>query len=271
MTKNRGNGAKSRSTAGGVPGGGLRIPWLLIGAVVVIVGLIGVIAYNMVPRALERAEAQRYAPSADNPDPSVGIDGVVKVEYPAGNHIQAPQRVAYDQNPPFGGAHDQYWATCTGVVYPEPIRTENAVHSLEHGAVWVAYNPDRLSSDDIAALASKVDGEPYTLMSPYPGLDSAVSLQSWGRQLKLDGATDERIPQFVSALSQNPNTYPEAGASCSTVPGGFDPADPPPFDSSPPGPDAAPMTDEQTDPAQPGGGGAPVPAAPGMPTGGGNG
>lgn len=237
----RSDHVKSGRESGGVPGGS-RVPWLVIGAVVVIAGLIGAIAYNMVPRALERAEAQRYAPSADNPDPSVGIAGVTEVEYEPGNHVQAPQRVAYDQSPAFGGAHDQYWATCTGVVYPEAIRTENAVHSLEHGAVWVTYNPDRVSSDDVAALAGKVDGEPYTLMSPYPGLDAAVSLQSWGHQLKLDSAGDERVSQFISALRQNPNTYPEVGASCSTVPGGFNPNSPPPFDPSPSGPDAAPAT-----------------------------
>ncbi|MDI9938907.1 DUF3105 domain-containing protein [Rhodococcus sp. IEGM 1351] len=259
MTDNR-----NKARPGGIPGT-RRTPWLMIGAVVIIVGLIGIIAYNMVPRAVEKAEAQRYAPSADNPDPSSAIAGVTEVEYPAGNHIQAPQRVAYDQSPPFGGAHDQYWATCTGIVYPEPIRTENAVHSLEHGAVWVAYNPDLLGADDVTALASNVDGKPYTLMSPYPSLDAAISLQSWGHQLKLDDASDPRITQFVTALSQNPNTYPEAGASCSTVPGGFDPADPPPFDPSPPGPDAVPATDEQSPNT------AADTSAPTAPTGGGNG
>ncbi|QSE87694.1 DUF3105 domain-containing protein (plasmid) [Rhodococcus pseudokoreensis] len=240
MTNNGGKGTTSRPTPGGVPGT-RRFPWLMIGAAVIVVGLIAVIAYALVPQAQEKGAAQGFSPSADNPDPSTGIDGVVKIEYPAGNHVQAPQRVAYDQSPPFGGAHDQYWATCTGIVYPDAIRTENAVHSLEHGAVWVTYNPDRLSSDDIAALASNVDGKTYTLMSPYPGLDSAVSLQSWGHQLKLDDVHDPRIPEFITALRQNPNTYPEPGASCSTVQGGFDPANPPPFDPSAPGPDAVPV------------------------------
>ena len=145
------------------------------------------------PRAIERTEAQKYAPSADNPDPSLSIEGVTEIEYAAGNHIQAPQRVAYDQTPPLGGAHDQYWATCTGIVYPEPIRTENAVHSLEHGAVWIAYNPDSLNPSDVDALTSQVNGKPYSLMSPFPGIDSPVSIQSWGHQLKVDSVDDPRI------------------------------------------------------------------------------
>ncbi len=222
---------------------GRRVPWIPIGAGVVALALIGAIAYSIVPRALDQAQAQRYAFGPDNPDPSTGIADVMEVNYPAGTHIQAPQRVAYDRTPAFGGAHDQYWATCTGVVYPDAIRTENAVHSLEHGAVWITYNPELVDADAVDTLAARVDGEPYTLMSPYPGLATAVSLQSWGHQLAVDDPADDRVGQFIAALRQNPNTYPEAGATCSTVPGGFDPANPPPFDPSPPGPDAAPALD----------------------------
>ena len=133
-----------------------------------------------------------------------------------------------------------------GIVYPEPIRTENAVHSLEHGAVWIAYNPDSLNPSDVDALTSQVNGKPYSLMSPFPGIDSPVSIQSWGHQLKVDSVDDPRIAKFITALKQNPNTHPEAGASCATVPGGFDPNAPFPFDASPPGPDAIPAASEQS-------------------------
>lgn len=216
MSKNRKKNTP-RPRGGGVPGG-RSFPWSISIAVLIIAGLVSVIAYNMVPKAIERTEAQKYAPSADNPDPSLSIEGVTEIEYAAGNHIQAPQRVAYDQTPPLGGAHDQYWATCTGIVYPEPIRTENAVHSLEHGAVWIAYNPDSLNPSDVDALTSQVNGKPYSLMSPFPGIDSPVSIQSWGHQLKVDSVDDPRIAKFITALKQNPNTHPEAGASCATVP-----------------------------------------------------
>lgn len=221
---------------------GRQIPWLTIGAVVVVVGLIAILAVNLFPKYQNQAELQRWEPSESNQDPSTAIADVVVQEYPAALHVDATQRVAYDQSPPFGGPHDGTWATCTGIVYPEAIRTENAVHSLEHGAVWITYNPDDLSEDEVATLADKVDGETYTLMSPYPGLDTPVSLQSWGHQLKLDSVDDERIDQFVNALRLNRYAYPEVGASCATVPGGgFDPDNPPPFDPSEPGADAVPM------------------------------
>lgn len=240
-------GKKSSKSKGGVPAGAgkagksRQIPWLTLGAAVVVLGLIAALAINLVPKYQDQAEAQRFAPTEENQDPSTDIEGVQMIDYPAALHVSGTQRVAYDQSPPFGGPHDQIWANCMGTVYPEPIRTENAVHSLEHGAVWVTYNPDELSEDQVETLAGRVDGEQYMLMSPYPGLDSPVSLQSWGRQLKLDSVDDARIDHFIAALRLNRFAYPEVGASCSTTPATYDPENPPPFDPTPPGPDAVPM------------------------------
>lgn len=162
-------------------------------------------------------------------DPSVAIPGITTVDYPAGDHIGATQRVAYEHSPPFGGPHDAVWATCTGVVYPTPIRSENAVHSLEHGAVWITYDPDRTSGEQRDLLADRVDGVSYLLMSPYPDLAQPISLQSWGHQLFVDDAEDSRIDEFIGALRLNPATYPEPGATCATLPSSFDPANPPAF------------------------------------------
>ncbi|MFH5231571.1 DUF3105 domain-containing protein [Antrihabitans spumae] len=237
--------ATKRKKVAGAKGKGLpksrEIPWMLIGAVTVIVALVGLLAWNLIPKYQERADADKYAPSETNKDPSTGIDGVKVEPYKAGLHITAPQRVAYNQTPPFGGPHDNAWATCTGVVYPTAIRTENAVHSLEHGTVWITYNPDEVSGDALDELASRVDNKPYMMMSPYPGQDSPISLQAWGHQLKLDNADDRRIPQFIAALRANSYNAPEPNGSCATIPDAFDPDNPPPFDPSPPGPDAVPF------------------------------
>lgn len=264
--------AAKKSSGGDKPRGSKpprQIPWLTIGAVAAVVALIAVLAVNLYPKYEAQEAVAEFQPSAETPDPSEKIDGVVKIDYPAGIHVQPTQRVAYDQAPPFGGPHDGTWATCTGTVYEQAIRTENAVHSLEHGAVWVAYNPDTVSGDALATLEEKVDGETYMLLSPYPGLDTAVALQSWGHQLKVDSVDDERIDQFITALRLNQNTYPEVGASCSSIPGsGFDPENPPAFDPSAPGPDAVPMDGGNIapDPSEVGGG---VPAGGGaLPPGG---
>ena len=258
-------GKSGKKKAGQVPvvkagGVGRQIPWMTIGAVVVIIALVGGLAAYLVPKYLDQREVAKFTPSSSNPDPSDKIDGVTKIYYPAGQHVQPTQRVAYDQSPPFGGPHDAVWAACTGIVYPNQLRTENAVHALEHGAVWIAYNPDTIAPGDLDILQDNVEGESYMLMSPYPGLDTPISLQSWGHQLKLDSAGDERVDQFIEALRQNSNSgvypgqpdataYPEIGASCAATPGAFDPNNPPPADVGPIPADAIPMDGTGTTPA----------------------
>jgi hypothetical protein len=92
------------------------------------------------------------------------------------------------------------------------MMSPNAVHSLEHGAMWLTYQPD-LPQEDIDVLRDAVRGEDYALMSPYPGLKSPVVLTAWETQLELDSVDDQRIGEFVDRYQQGPTT-PEPGASC---------------------------------------------------------
>jgi hypothetical protein len=152
------------------------------------------------------------------------IPGVTTLDSPRTDHTE--EAVDYTESPPYGGQHDPVWADCTGTVYDEPIRSENAVHSLEHGAVWVTYSPE-LAVEDVEVLEMLVTGVDYTMMSPYPDLDAAVSVQSWGRQLEADSVDDPRIEAFLRIYAQNVETTPEIGATCSN----------PDFASSPRRPD----------------------------------
>lgn len=213
-------------------------PWGTIAAVMVVVLFAaGIFGYAFVQKradADQKAALAKFTPSATNQDPSTQIQGVVTGQYAGGQHVSPTQQVAYTHSPPYGGAHDGYWAACNGVVYPGAVRTENLVHSLEHGAVWIAYNPDQVTGDALKTLQSKVDGERYMVMSPYPNLDSAISLQSWGHQLKLADAADPRVDEFISSLKENRYTHPEVGASCdATGPGAFDQDNPPPYVPAP--------------------------------------
>jgi hypothetical protein len=146
------------------------------------------------------------------PEP-VTLESTQVAQYSAGQqHVTAD--VDYAENPPVGGPHDPAWADCTGSVYDVAIRPENAVHSLEHGAVWITYDPDLLAADDIAAVAAAVQGTYGLMMSPYPGLGSAVSLQAWNHALRLDDVRDPRLVEFTRLLTGNPENIPEPGASC---------------------------------------------------------
>ncbi|GIE93864.1 DUF3105 domain-containing protein [Paractinoplanes rishiriensis] len=126
-------------------------------------------------------------------------------------HKEGPQQ--YATTPPVGGAHNNRWQNCMGDVYTEPIANEHAVHSLEHGAVWVTYKQG-LPADQVAVLAKKVQGTEFMLMSPYAGLDKSVSVQVWGYQLKTDDVNDARIDQFIKDTRMVASKEP--GAPCSS-------------------------------------------------------
>ncbi|GAB2967978.1 DUF3105 domain-containing protein [Streptomyces pseudoechinosporeus] len=124
--------------------------------------------------------------------------------------------VDYPMTPPVGGDHDAAWTNCDGTVYSKPVRNENAVHSLEHGAVWVTYNGTATAAD-IERLADTVARTPYTLMSPVTGQSGPITLSAWGHQLTVDAASDPRVEQFITAYVQGPQT-PEPGAPCTGSP-----------------------------------------------------
>ena len=121
----------------------------------------------------------------------------------------------YELSPPAGGDHLSVWQTCTGSVYTEPIVDGHAVHSLEHGAVWLTYDPELVDAAEVAALAAKIEGRDYSLMSPYPGQGVPVSLQAWGVQYQTEDVADAKIDEFISYYVQNGENLAEMNATCS--------------------------------------------------------
>ncbi|MCL6732635.1 DUF3105 domain-containing protein [Streptomyces neyagawaensis] len=126
------------------------------------------------------------------------------------NHVT--KSVTYPMTPPVGGDHNPVWQNCNGDVYDKAIKNENAVHSLEHGAVWVTYN-SKASEADVKALAAKVKKTPYTLMSPVEGQKDPIMLNAWGHQRTVTSATDPNVDKFFQKFVQGQQT-PEPGAAC---------------------------------------------------------
>ncbi|HEY4378129.1 MAG TPA: DUF3105 domain-containing protein, partial [Acidimicrobiales bacterium] len=75
------------------------------------------------------------------------IQGVTFTKEPNRDHVNGV--IKYDTTPPIGGNHSPIWADCAGTVYAAAIADENAVHMLEHGAIWITYKPG-LADPDIA-------------------------------------------------------------------------------------------------------------------------
>ncbi len=126
----------------------------------------------------------------------------------AGRHTD--EDVNYAQTPPAGGKHNPQWQNCG--YYPEPVRNETAVHSLEHGAVWITYSPD-LPKAQVNALRERATNETYLLVSPMDDLPSPVVASAWGKQVQLESADSPDLDRFVRAFVQGEQT-PEPGAAC---------------------------------------------------------
>ncbi|MCX4684912.1 DUF3105 domain-containing protein [Kitasatospora purpeofusca] len=139
------------------------------------------------------------------------IDGVQTFGDLSRNHVK--EKVTYPQTPPVGGDHNAVWLDCMGTVYDQPVENERAVHSLEHGAVWVTYN-GKATPEDVKTLSDKVKATPYSLMSPYPDEQGTITLNAWSTQLVVDSASDPRVSQFFTKYVQGKQTQ-EPGASCS--------------------------------------------------------
>ncbi|GHE79701.1 membrane protein [Streptomyces longispororuber] len=121
-------------------------------------------------------------------------------------------KVKYPVTPPVGGNHHQVWMNCNGDVYKKEIPNENAVHSLEHGSVWVTYN-DQAKPADLKKLEAKVKKTPYSLMSPVRNQKEPLLLTAWGHQRAVTGADDPKVNSFFSTYVQGKQT-PEPGAAC---------------------------------------------------------
>ncbi len=200
-------------------------PWgAVLGSAVLGLALVGLLVYA----ALNQGSG--VSDVLTNPDEAVAGVEVTEAEQLTRNHVAGP--VAYTSNPPNGGDHNGVPQTCA--VYDAPIAPEHAVHSLEHGAVWVTYNDD-VSEDDLSTLREQVEGDPYRMMSPNPEQESPIVLTAWGRTLEVDSADDDAVGDFFEGYTNGQQT-PEKGAACvgNTTTGPVAPAPAPPAPSGAP-------------------------------------
>lgn len=132
------------------------------------------------------------------------------MEFSGLTNLHTSDPVSYEQTPPVGGDHSPVWQNCG--YYSVPVNNENAVHSLEHGAVWITYQPG-LAQSEVDILRDKAN-QSYVLVSPYPeDMPSSIVASAWGHQMQFESADDPELSRFISAYRQGPQT-PEPGAIC---------------------------------------------------------
>jgi hypothetical protein len=147
--------------------------------------------------------------TADLKPATEGVPGVVEVPVSGRNHVNG--HVDYPTSPPAGGNHNPVWQNCG--FYTVSLTNEYAVHSLEHGAVWITYTQSVAQSVK-DTLAAKAKTSPYLLVSLYPDNPTPIVVTAWARQLRLEAYDDALVNQFISVYAQKGPTTPEVGATC---------------------------------------------------------
>lgn len=160
---------------------------------------------------LRGSEDGDACPAVEQPAPvALELGVVVESDSDGTDHVLCD--VEYSTSPPTSGAHYPVWQACG--FYTEPIRAETAVHSMEHGAIWIAYDPD-LPVNEIAAIAALVSSNGHYLAAPYPGLKNPIVLSAWQRQVAVDRISDSVVTEFAEVqLGRVSETAPEAGVTC---------------------------------------------------------
>jgi hypothetical protein len=165
----------------------------MVAIVAVVVGIIVVFAINVARAGFESSEDPLLGEAIAS-GPAVHTTDINEMEIVPGR-------------PPTGGPHFPSPAD-TGI-YDEPIGDGLAVHSLEHGIVWISYNPDLISEADLEVLEDVADDlSNDVILSPRRANAMAVAAASWGRLLSLDTVDEDLLREFVTT---NRNRSPEPG------------------------------------------------------------
>jgi len=174
----------------------LTIALSVLGVVAVVALVVTVIVINVQPK----------------PDNSALLGNVQTFDNLEATHVEGT--VDYTMSPPAGGPHNPVWLNCG--IYDQPVPNENAVHDLEHGSVWITYQPDlpQAEIDKLKALTPST----YAVLSPFEDLDAPIAISAWGAQLKVTDPDDPALQAFIDKYWKSADA-PEPGAPCT---GGVD-------------------------------------------------
>jgi hypothetical protein len=165
--------------------------------------------------AVEDGGGARRSTSGGEPIGAVaeGVEGVEAFRVDSHEHTEEP--LDYDHSPPVGGEHFPVPATCGFYDDSDPPPDELVVHDLEHGAIWIAYDP-AVDPAQITAISELVARQAKVVATPREGLATPIVVSAWARQLALDSVDDPRLGQFIDTYRNSANA-PEPDAACQGV------------------------------------------------------
>jgi hypothetical protein len=140
---------------------------------------------NAIPDAAVRAADAAGCTEVDQP----------AAEAPSGLHLQPGQPYRYTDTPATSGYHDPSPLPDEPKVYDTQPPETRAVHSLEHGAIFVYYLPEGdggIPQAVVDRLATIARGDRATFLAPYATLtpDRALTLTAWNRRQSCPAGND---------------------------------------------------------------------------------
>jgi hypothetical protein len=204
----------------------------IIAAIAAVIVVVAVVSSGGSKEVIPAAPtgATTVQPAAVTVPNTTGISGVVAYDttgWPTASHngpanqalghMHVTGPVKYTVTPPVGGDHNATWLNCG--IYDKPVPNENAVHNLEHGAVWITYQPS-LPQSQVGTLRAFVGKQTvltpaqgsgssrYMDLTPYPGLPAPIMATSWGFQLRLSSPTDPRATAVRQQVPRLPAVHP---------------------------------------------------------------
>ncbi|HJM88417.1 MAG TPA: DUF3105 domain-containing protein [Dehalococcoidia bacterium] len=162
--------------------------------------------------------------SSASSDPLAGDS----VELPAGSEAtrhttNAGDLVGEPGEPPSGGPHfggpecvpPDYGTFCGPLpygVYDHQVLDGNAIHSLEHGIIWISYDPELIAGESLQSLEDLAnDFSRDVILSPREQNALPIYAVSWGRILRIDGTDGVEIDELRDFITTNRNRSPEPG------------------------------------------------------------
>lgn len=155
-----------------------RVTWLVLsgGAVLIVVGVLGL--FLLGPEG--QAQATSYP-----------IQGT--------QHIgEGESHPPYNSNPPTSGWH--YANPAPWGVQEKDLPDEQLVHNLEHGGIWISYQPalEGATVEKLRDLVRRYRSK--VIMTPRAKNDTKIALAAWGRLDVFDIFDEKRIVAFVQAF-----------------------------------------------------------------------
>ncbi|MEX0881487.1 MAG: DUF3105 domain-containing protein [Candidatus Saccharimonadales bacterium] len=173
---------------------GKKVFYGIIG--VLIVGMVGFIVFkNTSPPAEEPVLGTQHADQGTK-------------------HVPDGTKFNYNSNPPSSGDH--YQSPERRGFYDQEIPDGNLVHNLEHGYVWIAYQPD-LPANQIQKLKG-LFSKPYSnpdfipskaIVTKRSNNPTPISIVSWTWTMNLENYDEKKLMQFYL---QHVSKSPEAAA-----------------------------------------------------------